>query len=117
MDYIQLKTKEGENLSRLLNLDPKNALKNLMVYSEILEPGLRSSRNHRHTTKEECVIVQEGELSVYKDGELKRIIKSGEAFPFPANGEFHFLKNDSNKSVRYISVATGFSTDKVEFKD
>ena len=118
MEHIQLKTREGELLSKLVNLDPENTLKNLMVHSEVLEPGLRSIRSHRHTEKEECVIVQQGQLSIYENGESIKTIASGEAYLFPPGGDgFHFLKNDSDKPVSYVSVATKFQTDKVEFED
>lgn len=117
MDFIQLKTKEGEFLSILSNLDKENILPDLLLHKEILKPGCRSSRSHSHSKKQECIYVLEGELS-FIEGSKTEVLQRSSIKKIPPGGkEGHYFYNHSAKDAEYISIATKFKEDRVRFYD
>lgn len=116
MDFKQLTTRTGEELSQIKQLDKENLLKDLLLHEEILAPGKRSSRTHFHSTKQECMYVLEGEIFVVSSEEEKSF-RAGELILVPPGGKGHHLENRSSSPARYFSVATQFRGDRVTFVD
>ena len=89
-------------------------LRHLRVQHEVLKPGARSSRPHFHTTREECVLVLGGTVTVVA-GERTFTATESEFISFPAGPPVHVLRNDGACAVALLVMSAALEDDRVIF--
>jgi XRE family transcriptional regulator, regulator of sulfur utilization len=86
---------------RQICMDPTATLDQLEAHITTLNPGLASHEPHRHPN-EEIVILTEGELEVFQNGERKRV--GAGSVMFMASNELHAVKNVGDKPATYYVI-------------
>jgi quercetin dioxygenase-like cupin family protein len=86
---------------RQICMDPTATLDQLEAHITTLSPGLASHEPHRHPN-EEIVILTEGELEVFQNGERRRV-EAGSVM-FMASNELHAVKNIGDKPATYYVI-------------
>lgn len=107
----------GEPLSDVAHLTELLGLTGVRVGHEILPPGRRSAPAHRHTHRDELVIVAAGTPTVTV-GSQRRVLNPGEIVAFPAGGpDAHEIFNDSDADVVLWSASAAIGPDTVVFAE
>lgn len=78
-------------------------LKNFGVNLTTLAPGAVSSIHHAHQVQDECVYVLTGHPTVVS-GEESYQMAPGMFMGFPAGGEAHHLRNDTQSPVTFLEI-------------
>lgn len=106
-----VRTGEKLGLTRVIS-DPLG-VKSAFVWQETLIPGRRSSSRHRHTRKEEMVIVLAGEIEV-SHGDEVTVLKTGESYAFlPEDLRSHEMCNRGTVDAVFLGIASNFEGDEV----
>lgn len=89
------------------------ALRRLRAHHEILAPGRRSSSPHRHTTRDELVIVLRGRPSAWIEGELVEL-PEGTVVSFGAGSSArHAIVNAGSEDAKILVVSNEDGSDEV----
>lgn len=107
----------GEQLGVAKVLSKAGGLEKLLVWEERLPPGRRSSSPHRHTSKEEMIVVAKGVLTV-QHGPRMFTLKPGEAVAFqPGDPLPHVVRNDTATDVIFLGIAINDGSDEVIYAE
>jgi mannose-6-phosphate isomerase-like protein (cupin superfamily) len=101
-DYTELEphaTDVGQY--RQICMQPTATLDQLESHITTLNPGLMSHKPHQHPN-EEVIILTEGELEVFQNGNRRRVGPG--SVMFMASNELHGLKNVGDKPATYYVV-------------
>lgn len=101
-DYTELEphaTDVGQY--RQICMQPTATLDQLEAHITTLNPGLMSHQPHQHPN-EEVIILTEGELEVFQNGNRRRIGPG--SVMFMASNELHGVKNVGDKPATYYVV-------------
>lgn len=96
---------DSETFGSYVRLSSKAlGFKKVAVSYETLSPGKRSSWPHAHSAEEEVIILLEGCLDAWIDGDLHRL-GPGDVVGFPAGtGIAHCFINNSDRDAKMIVV-------------
>jgi XRE family transcriptional regulator, regulator of sulfur utilization len=86
---------------RQICMAPTATLDQLEAHITTLNPGLMSHEPHQHPN-EEVIILTEGELEVFQNGNRRRI--STGSVMFMASNELHGVKNVGEKPATYYVI-------------
>lgn len=110
-------TVTGEELSLARVLTQGTGVAGFSVTHEELLPGRRASRPHRHTTKDEMILVLSGTATVHADGETSNA-SAGDYVVFAARARHaHCISNDSDTVVELLIISSQSPDDVVEYTD
>lgn len=110
-----LRRSTGEVLGTLACISEPLNLQSVVIHHETLPSGHRSSPPHRHSLKEECVYVLDGNPSVWIDGEV-RVLQAGDCVGFPPGSrEYHMLFNSTDRDAKMLVIDTQREGDTVTF--
>lgn len=112
IDNIPAETSRIKSTGEALSLQALlGRFRGFTVYHQILEPGHRSASPHAHTSKDEFVLVLEGNPDALLDGYLHRL-KPGDVLSLTAGtGTAHTLINNSQTIARYLVVSSADAID------
>lgn len=120
-DINQLKRRElsskstGEKFSLSAILNSIYEFKNIVISSEIIPPGRKSSSPHFHTKKEELVFVIDGNPTVHI-GESCYQLKPGEFIGFPLDlHEKHYFENLTNQQCHILLISSNPTKDEINY--
>jgi len=98
---IPVKTTEVGSVRQVVS-EPTATLENLEVHITTLNPGKAPHPPHRHPN-EEMVIVRQGTLEAYLNGEWKRVGPPGSVIFFASN-QLHAVRNVGDEPAIYHVV-------------
>lgn len=105
--------KTGELFTIAKSLTDTTSIESLIVNYEILNSGHRASASHYHTLKDEIILILEGFPTLIVN-ETRENLKPGDFVGFKAiDKESHFLVNDSENIVVFLSIGSNPKTDEV----
>jgi uncharacterized cupin superfamily protein len=82
-----------------------------------LPPGSNTRPAHFHTLEEEHLYVVEGQPTLHMDDQTFELMP-GSYVHFPAAQEVHhFLRNNTERMVRYLMIGERLKNDKVIYQD
>ncbi|MES2218234.1 MAG: cupin domain-containing protein [Pseudomonadota bacterium] len=99
-----ISSKSGEYFAKSALLTDLFGFKDIFIHHDILPPGRRASSSHRHTLREEMVLVLAGFPTAHL-GEQELELKPGDFIGFKPNWDKHFIENKSLEDV-YLLVIT-----------
>jgi uncharacterized cupin superfamily protein len=103
----------GEKYSHSAVLTEYFNFQDIFVHHEILPPGRKTSASHRHTSREEMVIVLEGS-PIFQVGNQVSQLKTGDIIGFsPASLEVNFIENKTNEIVKLLVICSNPPTDNI----
>ncbi|GMO22763.1 MAG: cupin domain-containing protein [Spirochaetaceae bacterium] len=92
----------GNGVSRLVELAPKEVMRNLRVLKEItLDPGV-SIGNHDHKNETEYFLITQGS-GVVNDNGSEIAVHSGDVV-VTGNGSFHSLVNTGKRKLVFYAI-------------
>jgi quercetin dioxygenase-like cupin family protein len=101
-DFQELEAQTtGKGKYRQICMAPTATLDQLEAHITTLNPGLSSHEPHQHPN-EEIVILTEGDLEVYQNGDRRRI--GAGSVMFMASNEFHAVTNVGDKPATYYVI-------------
>jgi uncharacterized cupin superfamily protein len=107
--------KTGEKYSLSASLSERFGFQDLFIHHEVIPPGRRASAPHRHTHREEMIVVLEGAPTAHVGNEA-RILKPGDLVGFkPEDERLHFVENKTSAEVRVLVVASNPQQDQTIF--
>ena len=89
-------------------------LKNFGVNLTRLKPGAMSALHHRHAVQDEFLYILSGRPTVGV-GEEEHCMEPGMIIGFPAQGEAHHLRNDTDEDVVYLEIGDRLPGDSGEY--
>lgn len=114
LSHKELVSKAQEKLGLSAVLTDGGAFKDLFVHHEIIPPTRKSSSPHKHSHKEELLIVLSGEVRAHF-GEKYLDLSKDDYIAFEANGDFHFVENLSGKDAHCLVICSNPKNDRVEY--
>lgn len=113
--FLSTIARTGEALGEVADVGRAAGLTRLRAHHEILKPGRRSSSPHRHSTRDEIVVVLRGRPSAWIEGELLQL-EPGSALSLAAGGEArHAIVNASDEDAELFVVSNEDGTDEVVY--
>jgi len=102
--------------SAIRNLCAPFGLSSLVVHEETLQPGANGSKPHFHTSKEELIVVLQGEIRA-TCGENVELLSSGSVYGFPCGPDnTHYVTNVGDVEARYLSIGVMEPEDQVVYE-
>lgn len=110
-----ISAKTGEIFSKSSILSELFFYQKIFVHHEILAPAKRASSPHRHSTREEMIVVLEGQPAVHLGDQVIQL-KPGDVFGFqPGSNDLHFIENPTDKEVRFLVICSNQEIDEIIF--
>lgn len=103
----------GETYARSAVLSEGLGLRSLFVHHDVVPPGTRASAAHRHSEREELVVVLSGTVTAWSDG-APEVISAGGVAAFPP-GVSHYVENASAEPAEILVVASQGEHDRVSY--
>lgn len=101
LPWEELQARPANGKSRSIVRTPTATVDELESHVTVLAPGEASHAPHRHP-QEEVIIVREGTVEFFQNGETKRVGPGG--FAFMASMEEHAAKNVGDTPATYFVV-------------
>lgn len=87
------------------------------AFTEVLEPGARSSHRHWHSDEDEFLYVLSGTVTLHEEGGAQDLSPGAVACWPKGVPNGHCLENRTNQPVRYFIAGTRWPTDTVTYPD
>ena len=119
----EIKSYEGIRKTHFLNHNAQRINKSLGDLTGLsgfgfhiieIQPGHESTEMHRHYHEDECVYILEGQADALI-GENAYPVKAGDFIGYPAGGEAHTLKNNSDAVLKCIVVGQRLDHDVADY--
>ncbi len=104
----------GARYADQLDLSGPGGLSALRAQVEVLAPGQASSAPHRHSHRDELIVVLSGRPSLV-EGSARHRLAPGMVVALPAGGPVHQLVNDSEHEARVVAVASHAADDVITY--
>ncbi len=103
----------GESFSLSAVVTDALQIGSMFIHHDIIPPGRRASGAHRHTTRDEVVVVLSGRVRAWHAG-AEVVLHEGDALALPAaSDDDHYIANDGTNAAVILVIAPSAPEDVV----